>query len=74
MPSHDTARIVQPRLRSLFGLINILEIYASTICSTTQLDHILYDEFEAKLSTLANAEHLFTLGDLDASVNSDRDS
>lgn len=60
-PSQGTARIPSLRLSSSSGLVNILSIYAPTLCSPAEAKDEFYEELEGSVSKIPDTEHLFIL-------------
>ncbi|XP_071956845.1 craniofacial development protein 2-like [Antedon mediterranea] len=70
-PSKGTARILSLRLSTSSGTVNILSIYAPTLCSTPESKDEFYEELDSAIRGISDTEHLYLLGDFNARVGSD---
>ncbi|XP_071954137.1 craniofacial development protein 2-like [Antedon mediterranea] len=73
-PSKGTARILSLRLSTSSGTVNILSIYAPTLCSTPVSKDEFYEELDSAIRGISATEHLYLLGDFNARVGSDHHS
>ncbi|XP_072179738.1 craniofacial development protein 2-like [Diadema setosum] len=67
-------RILTLRLSTSAGMVNIVSIYAPTLCSSTDVKDHFYDDLDAVISRIPASEHLFLLGDFNARVGADYES
>ena len=73
-PSKGTPRILSLRLSTSSGLVNILSIYAPTLCSPAEAKDEFYEELENTVREIPETEHLFMLGDFNARTGDDYNS
>jgi len=73
-PSTGSARILSLRLSTFSGPVNILSIYAPTLCSSAETKDQFYEELDTTIRDIPAMEQLYLLGDFNARVGSDRDS
>ncbi len=73
-PSGGTPRILSLRLSTSSGPVNILSIYAPTLCSSAETKDKFYDELETTIKEIPTTEHLFLLGDFNARIGADHNS
>ena len=74
MPSESSERMTCLSLPTSSGLVNIMRVYAPTICSSAEAKNELYDELETAIKRFLVREHLFLLGDFNARIGSDQKS
>ena len=72
-PSDGTERILALRLSTSTGFVNILSIYAPTLCSAREDKDQFYKDPDAAVKVL-DSEHLFLLGDFNTRVGGEHDS
>ncbi len=70
LPSGGTPRILSPSS----GPVNILSIYAPTLCSSAETKDNFYEELETTIKEIPTTEHLFLLGDFNARIGADHNS
>ena len=70
-PTVDSECILAMHHSTASGPVNILSIYARTLCSTAQLKDQLYEEIDNAIRSIPTSEHLFMLGDFNTRVGSD---
>ncbi|XP_076469990.1 uncharacterized protein LOC143300280 [Babylonia areolata] len=73
-PHSGTARILALRLSTSSGPVNLLGIYAPTLCSSAETKDQFYEELETTIGDTPATEQLYLLGDFNARVGSDHDS
>ncbi len=73
-PSGGTPRILSLHLSTSSGPVNILSIYAPTLCSSAETKDTFYDELETTIKEIPTTEHLFLLGDFNARIGADHNS
>ncbi len=73
-PSGGTPRILSLHLSTSSGPVNILSIYAPTLCSSDETKDKFYDELETTIKEIPTTEHLFLLGDFNARIGADHNS
>ncbi len=69
-----TPRILSLHLSTSSGPVNILSIYAPTLCSSAETKDTFYDELETTIKEIPTTEHLFLLGDFNARIGADHNS
>ena len=73
-PSKDKPRIISLRLSTPSGPLNILSIYAPTLCSSAEVKDEFHEDLETTIKEFPATEQLFLLGDFNARVGADHDS
>jgi len=73
-PSGGSERILSLRLSTSSGPVNILSIYAPTLCSSSETKDQFYDELDAAISNIKASEQIYLLGDFNARVGSNYDA
>ena len=66
LASKNTAYILSLRLSTPSGQVNILRIYAPTLCSSDVAKDEFYKELETAIREIPASEHLYLLGDLNS--------
>ena len=73
-PSDGTERILALRLSTSTGFVNILSIYAPTLCSAREDKDQFYEDPDAAVAKVLDSVHLFLLGDFNTRVGGEHDS
>ncbi|XP_076436204.1 uncharacterized protein LOC143275811 [Babylonia areolata] len=73
-PYSGTARILALRLSTSSGLVNLLSIYASTLCSSVETKDQFYEKLDTTIRDIPATEQLYLLDDFNARVGFDDDS
>jgi len=73
-PTGGTERILTLRLSTSTGFVNLLSIYAPTLCSTPEAKDQFYEALDEAISRISSTEGLFLLGDFNARVGADCDT
>ncbi|XP_076461753.1 uncharacterized protein LOC143294207 [Babylonia areolata] len=73
-PYSGTARILALRLSTSSGPVNLLSIYAPTLCSSAETKDKFYEEPDTTIQDIPATEQLYLLGDFTAQVASDHNS
>ena len=70
-PSAGTERIISLRLSTHSGSVNIVSVYAPTLCSTPEDKDQFYQALDETISRIPSTEGLYLLGDFNARVGAD---
>ena len=70
-PTEGTERILNFRLSTTAGFINILSVYAPTLCATQEDKDQFYQALDEAISRIPSTEGLYLLGDFNARVGAD---
>ena len=73
-PTVGTERILSLRLSTSTGFVNIMSIYAPTLCSSPEVKDQFYEDLDEVIGMVPDPEPLFLLGDFNASVGGDHES
>nr|KAG5691627.1 hypothetical protein BaRGS_023798 [Batillaria attramentaria] len=73
-PTGGTERILALRLSTTAGFVNLLSIYAPTLCSTPEVKDHFFEALDEAISRIPSTEGLYLLGDFNARVGADRDT
>ena len=73
-PTEGTERILALRLSTTAGFVNLLSIYAPTLCSTSEAKDQFYEALDEAISRVPSTEGLLLLGDFNARVGADHDT
>ena len=73
-PTGGTERILALRLSTTAGFVNLLSIYAPTLCSTPEAKDQFYEALDEAISRIPSTEGLYLLGDFNARVGADFDT
>ncbi len=73
-PSGGTPRILSLHLSTSTGPVNILSIYAPTLCSSAETKDEFYEELETTITEIPTTEHLLLLWDFNARIGADHNS
>ncbi len=73
-PSGGQPRILSLHLSTSSGPVNIMSIYAPTLCSSAETKDQFYEELETTIKEIPITEHLFLLGDFNARIGADHNS
>jgi hypothetical protein len=71
LPTAGTERILTLRLSTSSGPVNILSVYAPTLCSTAEEKDEFYQALDEAISRWPSTEGLYLLGDFNARVGAD---
>ncbi|KAL8561522.1 hypothetical protein ACOMHN_057216 [Nucella lapillus] len=74
LPSEGTARILSLRLTTTSGPVNIMSVYAHTLCSAAEAKDEFYEGLETAIKKLPTSEYLYLLGDFNARIGLDHTS
>lgn len=74
LPSKGTPHILCLCLSTSWGPLNILNIYAPTLCSSAEVKDEFYEELETTIREIPATEHQFLLRDFNTQVEADHDS
>ncbi|XP_046998223.1 uncharacterized protein LOC124613553 [Schistocerca americana] len=72
-PSGGTERIIDLKICSSSGTVNILNVYAPTLSSSMEEKDLFYDLLSDRIAKVPSTETLYILGDFNARVGSDND-
>ncbi|XP_047116212.1 uncharacterized protein LOC124796165 [Schistocerca piceifrons] len=72
-PSGGTERIIDLKICSSSGTVNILNVYAPTLSSSMEENDLFYDLLSDRIAKVPSTEPLYILGDFNARVGSDND-
>ncbi|KAI0213842.1 Myotubularin-related protein 13 [Lamellibrachia satsuma] len=64
LPTNCTELILSLRLSTASGSVNLLSIYATTLCSTPEVKDLFYEKLHSIINSVPHSEHLFLLGGL----------
>ena len=70
-PTGGSERILALRLSTSAGFVNLLSIYAPTLCSTPEAKDQFYEALDEAISSIPSTEGLYLLGDFNARVGAD---
>ncbi len=70
-PSGGTPRILSLHLSTSSGPVNILSIYAPTLCSSAETKDEFYEELETTITEIPTTEHLLLLWNFNARTAAD---
>ena len=73
-PTGGSERVLAIRLSTSSGPVNILSVYAPTLCSTAEEKDQFYQSLDETLSKVPSTEGLYLLGDFNARVGADREA
>ena len=73
-PTGGSERILSLRLSTVAGFVNILSIYAPTLCSSQEVKNHFYEALDAAISQIPSTEGLYMLGDFNARVGADNNT
>lgn len=73
-PTGGSERILSLTLSTSSGKVNILSIYAPTLCSPQETKDQFYENLDSEIRKIPVSEHIVLLGDFNARVGSDHDS
>ncbi|XP_046998266.1 uncharacterized protein LOC124613594 [Schistocerca americana] len=72
-PSGGTERIIDLKICSSSGTVNILNVYAPTLSSSMEEKDLFYDLLSDRIAKVPSTETLYILRDFNARVGSDND-
>ena len=73
-PTNGTERMLRIKLNSTVGTVNILSVYAPTLCSTSDAKDKFYDDLSSTIRSIPERDSLSILGDFNARVGTDHES
>ena len=73
-PTQGSDRILSLRLATSAGPLNVLSIYAPTLCASDESKDEFYEELETRIKEIPVKEELILLGDFNARVGDDHNS
>ncbi len=73
-PTVGSERILTLRLLTAAGFVNILSVYAPTLCSSQEAKNRFYETLDEALSAIPSTEGLYMLGDFNARVGADNNT
>ncbi len=73
-PSGGMPIILSLHLSTSSGPVNILSIYAPTLCSSAETKDTFYEELKTTIKEISTTEHLFLFGDFNARIGADHNS
>ena len=73
-PTSDSEQILSPHFSSSSRPLNIVSIYAPTLCSSAEVKDQFYDDLHSALRGVSTTEELFLLGDFSACMGANYDS
>ena len=73
-PKNGTERILILRLSTAEGPTNLVGVYAPTLQSPAETKDQFYECLDAVVSNIPMSQHVFILGDFNATVGADHES